>query len=562
MDADRRPTPASEIWRRRKRLIVAVVVTAVALGLATHNQAVSKPGLPTQIRADVDGDGRPDTAALVSRPLASGSTDETLVVDLARGGQLTFSFGPQVAQAFYFELARNLNGVPGVELVIHSYHISTFDTATIVTLDGPKLVRAGRFDYNSSPSDGYEAGYRCETVDLATAIVAYSFNQRPDGRWDRRAIVSRWFGSTLRAGRSSRSAPLRGLPPTAQVGEHCADYSPPGPPRRYVALGDSYSSGEGAVDRSGDPSFLPGTDAKSNRCHRSVNAYPFLVKRGASVIRSRFVFKACSGAIMADFVARLGQEGQWTDGRQLDDLARSSTPDASVTLVTLSVGGNDAGFPAVLPQCVSGFLHWHFSAEKHCVAFARDELKKGVRLLTEGGYIVVHPADGSWSFCTDLCQRTGGRPAPRSSGIAVHVPTLAGLYEQIHGRAPRAQIHVLLYPHLFGANPPAKCTVGRFHSRLGLTYQYTITRGSAKELNALGDELDNAIASQVRIAAAAGVDIRAEDARPSFAGHGLCDLHEQWLNPIVWGRFLKDVSAFSFHPTARGQRAFAAVMGR
>ncbi len=40
----------------------------------------------------------------------------------------------------------------------------------------------------------------------------------------------------------------------------------------YVALGDSYSAGEG------DRPYEPGTDTKTNTCHRSEKAYPTMIK--------------------------------------------------------------------------------------------------------------------------------------------------------------------------------------------------------------------------------------------------------------------------------------------
>lgn len=55
----------------------------------------------------------------------------------------------------------------------------------------------------------------------------------------------------------------------------------------YVALGDSYSSGEG------NPPFLPGTDGSHDYCHRSAAAYPnILAERYGLDLH----FYACSGA--------------------------------------------------------------------------------------------------------------------------------------------------------------------------------------------------------------------------------------------------------------------------
>jgi lysophospholipase L1-like esterase len=91
----------------------------------------------------------------------------------------------------------------------------------------------------------------------------------------------------------------------------------------YVALGDSYSSGTGAGDY----------DSASGSCTRSANAYPKLW--AAAHKTSSFKFVACSGATTATVAS--GQLG-----------ALSS----STTLVSISVGGNDAGFADVMQTCV------------------------------------------------------------------------------------------------------------------------------------------------------------------------------------------------------------------
>ncbi|MDN3022085.1 SGNH/GDSL hydrolase family protein [Streptomyces sp. S.PB5] len=94
----------------------------------------------------------------------------------------------------------------------------------------------------------------------------------------------------------------------------------PGP---YVALGDSYSSGVGAgsyISSSGD-------------CKRSTKAHPYLWAAANSP--SSFSFTACSGA------------------RTGDVLANQLTPLNSATaLVSISIGGNDAGFSDVMTTCV------------------------------------------------------------------------------------------------------------------------------------------------------------------------------------------------------------------
>ncbi|WP_216589040.1 SGNH/GDSL hydrolase family protein [Streptomyces brasiliscabiei] len=91
----------------------------------------------------------------------------------------------------------------------------------------------------------------------------------------------------------------------------------------YVALGDSYSSGVGAG------SYL----SSSGDCKRSTKAYPYLW--AAANAPSSFAFTACSGARTGDVLAsQLGPLG------------------AGTGLVSVSVGGNDAGFADVMTTCV------------------------------------------------------------------------------------------------------------------------------------------------------------------------------------------------------------------
>ncbi|WP_137990283.1 SGNH/GDSL hydrolase family protein [Streptomyces vilmorinianum] len=91
----------------------------------------------------------------------------------------------------------------------------------------------------------------------------------------------------------------------------------------YVALGDSYSSGVGAGSY----------DSASGDCKRSTKAFPVLWKNANSP--SSFAFTACSGARTGDVTSsQLGPLSTATD------------------LVSLTVGGNDAGFADVMTTCV------------------------------------------------------------------------------------------------------------------------------------------------------------------------------------------------------------------
>ncbi|MFD7657866.1 SGNH/GDSL hydrolase family protein [Actinosynnema sp. NPDC059797] len=108
-----------------------------------------------------------------------------------------------------------------------------------------------------------------------------------------------------------------------------------------VALGDSYAAGLGAGGES------------SNSCRRSSAAHPALwaERNGATL-----VFAACSGATTADVE------------RQVTRI----TP--ATTLVTLTVGGNDAGFADVMTTCTLGEDEGCVQRVEQAEAFVRDEL--------------------------------------------------------------------------------------------------------------------------------------------------------------------------------------------
>lgn len=112
----------------------------------------------------------------------------------------------------------------------------------------------------------------------------------------------------------------------------------------YVALGDSYSSGEGNAP------FDAGTDlTASNVCHRSTAAWPRLL--GVSIGDHL----ACSGAVIQDLYR--GQEaggpdtvGQISRLRSIDQYLR--TQGQHVTTVTLTISGNDIGFSTIVRTCL------------------------------------------------------------------------------------------------------------------------------------------------------------------------------------------------------------------
>ncbi|HEX6461951.1 MAG TPA: SGNH/GDSL hydrolase family protein [Candidatus Saccharimonadales bacterium] len=104
------------------------------------------------------------------------------------------------------------------------------------------------------------------------------------------------------------------------------------PELRYIALGDSFTSGEG-----NEPFF------DSSGCHRSVGAFPRWLDADTSLPLSlaNEDFMACSGATIAD--VRSGKNGEQSQLNRVPSNAR---------VITISVGGNDAKFGDYVRACV------------------------------------------------------------------------------------------------------------------------------------------------------------------------------------------------------------------
>lgn len=100
----------------------------------------------------------------------------------------------------------------------------------------------------------------------------------------------------------------------------CAIFVAPAWATRYVALGDSYSSGTGT------------RTYYDSGCQRSVYAYPYLLHNAHP--GWAFVHAACSGARTGDVIN-----------------TQSSSLTSDTNWVSYTIGGNDAGFASVITEC-------------------------------------------------------------------------------------------------------------------------------------------------------------------------------------------------------------------
>ncbi|MCI4065187.1 SGNH/GDSL hydrolase family protein [Micromonospora sp. R77] len=135
----------------------------------------------------------------------------------------------------------------------------------------------------------------------------------------------------------------------------------------YAALGDSYSSGVGTNNY----------DGTSGSCLRSPQSYPRLWVNSHTV--ASFQFVACSGATTREVLNnQLGALNSGTD------------------LVTISIGGNDAGFANVVTTCRLGSDSSCLSAVNTAKAYISntlpgrlDETYRAIRSRAPGARVVV-----------------------------------------------------------------------------------------------------------------------------------------------------------------------------
>jgi hypothetical protein len=152
-------------------------------------------------------------------------------------------------------------------------------------------------------------------------------------------VLTALIGLLAAAALTSATASAVLAPPTAG-----------GPAYRYVALGDSYASGEGLSP------YESGSDTSSDQCHRSTRSYPFLLHNELAF--GAFHDYACSGAT-TDKISTFAQYAPEGVSQAFHK------PLTHAQLVTVTVGGDDLGFSADLAYC---FKHTYCQRDQSFVA--------------------------------------------------------------------------------------------------------------------------------------------------------------------------------------------------
>jgi hypothetical protein len=288
-----------------------------------------------------------------------------------------------------------------------------------------------------------------------------------------------------------------------------------GSPRNFVALGDSYSSGEG------NPPFFAGTDGPSDYCHRSPQAYSEVL--GAH-IGSAPLFYACSGAVTSDFLTT-------SDSTEPPQLTRDGV-DGTADLLTMTIGGNDAGFSSVLKACISQ------------------------KLKADAFNALIGPVARWLGLGHDpSCAHSDSFVSSVNSQVDNVFLPVKTTYKGVLSTVDPVNTSVIAadYPKLF---PPSH------DAQNCLSLSVILTNDDMDFMNTAGDRLDGVLQ---RAAGEAGVNF--VDVRGTFAGHEICGDGGSYLNALstasgdggsctwsVLGRCIIPGIPIvgSFHPNAAG----------
>ena len=270
-------------------------------------------------------------------------------------------------------------------------------------------------------------------------------------------------------------------------------------PHGYAALGDSYSAGAGG--------YFPDTDGASNRCLRSRQAYAPLLAADASL--GSLTFVACSGATTSDLVSPNHQHNVDARSGQVEEAQINAIPVHTKT-ITLTIGGNDAGFSSVLASCIRAKIG-PITVFPHVLQSSKDGCHNNAS-ITRGG---VGPA------------ARVGRPERRLH----HVTDPDRRRDETAGRhsRPGAQAHIYLlgYPALFGAFS-GSCHIGSVSVKRvplfgNVRVAINIAAADARWLNTVAGQLNGVLKESVTDRDASEVPATFIDVTSRFAGHRLCD---------------------------------------
>ena len=299
---------------------------------------------------------------------------------------------------------------------------------------------------------------------------------------------------------------------------------------RFVALGDSYSSGEGV------PPYIAGTDTTTNTCHRSMGAYPELIVNRTAV-PPNVEFWACSGATIRSFYQSINGEKP-----QKDELLGPAA-----TLVTLGVGGNDIGFDTIGRTCTS--VQPPFMSEQN-----PDYHVNCGQFLDQPGQLQPN------HLIDELT--TGAFNAQDNVSYS-----LKSLYADLRANAQLGRFYVIAYPNPLPLpnNVNGDCQADLVYDNgnpvvggpFNLVHaQFTIKKSDVQWMEKVEARLNNTIKLN-----AVNAGFYFVDNSLTLNGHDICGNNkDHWIHGVVLKNQATTVSEASFHPTSTGQSRIADVV--
>lgn len=277
----------------------------------------------------------------------------------------------------------------------------------------------------------------------------------------------------------------------------------------YVALGDSFSSGEGGS------AYEEGTDVDNeaqrdaweeaqegerpyhNMCHRSTHAFPQQLDDSFD-FAGELTFAACSGATTREFT----EPNAWND----DEAAQLDHLDETTSLVTLSIGGNDAEFGPTLRDCIFRGLN-------------------------------------PFSSCADDAERI-------EADIARALENLDALLPQLRERAPNARILVLGYPRFFPEDALDWYADGTI-----------ISPDDTRFINDMIARMNAGIEERVAVYNAGSIpgNLQYVDVSDAFDGCEIGTADPCMNNVQFWNAGSFNLSG-SYHPNDRGHERYATIL--
>ncbi|MFH8791986.1 SGNH/GDSL hydrolase family protein [Streptomyces sp. NPDC017941] len=331
-----------------------------------------------------------------------------------------------------------------------------------------------------------------------------------------------------------------------------------GKPKDFVvAMGDSYSSGEGASE--GNRDYYPETNYLDeqnkdtrNACHRSTQAWsrqatiPGRAKSVGVLADSRgsamdYHLIACSGARTYNVMHAGERQSNGGEAPQIDQ----GYLDQNTSLVTISIGGNDARFSKIIQKCLMAVNDGNCKNK----TFEEGDVDSSV-----GG----------------RDRKFIGQPLEQAAvGVIKEIvrPDIVKTLKEIHAKAPNAKIALMGYPPLIEKR-------GECLSVSIPMFQIGLSASSADWLNSVANTLTAEMQGAADDAGKLGIKAWFSNPTSNFAGKAICGDPETVHgivktlvdsdNPMSDYPILEKfgLSAQSFHPKIGGARLYADSLER